>query len=185
MDIETVFPELEVIDDDTLRSGVVASWTTAAEDNGIGVTELERFPWFPPAQHELGMAADDVLLVDHVRDVTDCAVGLAEPLTQRDYVPNIDMDTVIAGALVHDVSKLYEFVGMDRTEIGRLLGHPYFGVSVTARADLPVEMAHIVLSHTPRTNVEPATLEAELIRRADEAAATAIHANVLSDLRDT
>jgi HD superfamily phosphodiesterase len=184
MDIETVFPELEAVDDDALRSGVARAWTIAADDNGIDVADLEAVPWFPPAQRELGMAADDVSLVEHVRDVTACAVGLAESLADREYVPGIDMDTVVAGALVHDVSKLYEFDGMERTEVGGLLGHPYFGVSVTARADLPVEMAHIVLSHTPRTNVEPATLEAAFVRRADEAAATAIKANVLTDLRD-
>ncbi|TKR26378.1 HD domain-containing protein [Natronomonas salsuginis] len=184
MDIQTVFPEIEAIEDDALRSSVAAAWATAAEDNGIDIADLEAVPWFPPAQRELGIADDDVLLVEHVRDVTACAVGLAESLTDRRYVPNIDMDVIVAGALVHDVSKLYEFDGMERTEIGRLLGHPHFGVLVTARADLPVEMAHIVLSHTPRTNVEPATLEAELVRRADEASETAIKANVLTDLRD-
>jgi 23S rRNA maturation-related 3'-5' exoribonuclease YhaM len=81
---------------------------------------------------------------------------------------------VIAGALVHDVSKLYEFDGMDQTDVGRLLGHPHYGVHIVSQAGLPVEVAHIVLSHTRRTTIDPATIEAEIVRRADETAASAI-----------
>jgi putative nucleotidyltransferase with HDIG domain len=130
------------------------------------------------------MDADEALLVDHVKDVTSCALGLAESLLSRDDDLDIDIDTVIAGALVHDVSKLYEFDGMERTEVGRLLGHPYYGVSVVSRANLPVEIAHIVLSHSSRTNVEPATLEAEIVRRADEVAAASLRTTAVDDLRD-
>ncbi|MFQ3318884.1 HD domain-containing protein [Natronomonas sp.] len=200
MDIESVFPEIESIEDDTLRTGVSTAWTTAAGVNGLEVEDLPEVPWLPPAQDDLGLAAEEALLVDHVRDVTACALGLAESLlaasaarSSRDPPSgrvsrhddlDIDLDTVIAGALIHDVSKLYEFDGMERTEVGRLLGHPYYGVSVVSRANLPVEIAHIVLSHSPRTSVEPATLEAELVRRADEAAAASIRAGAVDDLRD-
>ena len=78
--------------------------------------------------------------------------------------------TVIAGALVHDVSKLYEFDREARTDVGELLGHPHYGLAVVSQANLPVAVAHVVLSHSPKTGVDPATLEAELVRRADEAA---------------
>jgi hypothetical protein len=73
---------------------------------------------------------------------------------------------------------------MDPTPVYDLLGHPYWGVHIVAQAGLPVELAHVVLSHTSRTNVEPAFLEAELVRRADEAAASAIRLAYLDDLRD-
>jgi len=81
-------------------------------------------------------------------------------------------------------SKLAEFDGHDPTPVGDLLGHPYWGVHVVASAGLPAECAHVVLSHSGRTNVEPAFLEAELVRRADEAAANAIRAAYVPDLRD-
>ncbi|MFT4905617.1 MAG: hypothetical protein ACI8UR_002195, partial [Natronomonas sp.] len=35
MDIESVFPEIESIEDDTLRTGVSTAWTTAAGVNGL------------------------------------------------------------------------------------------------------------------------------------------------------
>jgi len=41
-----------------------------------------------------------------------------------------------------------------------------------------------VLSHTDRTPVEPAFFEAVIVKRADEAAAAAIRATALDDLRD-
>lgn len=183
MDVADVFPEIESIDDDTLRTGVETAWTTAAGVNGLDVAALPDVPWLPPVQRRLGIDADDETLVDHVRDVTACAVSLAEELVVRRNAA-VDLDTVLAGALVHDVSKLYEFDGMETTRVGELLGHPHYGVAVVSRAGLPVEIAHIVLSHSSRTTVEPATLEAAIVRRADEVAASAIRLTAVDDLRD-
>jgi hypothetical protein len=123
------------------------------------------------------------LAASAARPSRDPPSGRVSRLARNDDL-EVDLDTVIAGALVHDVSKLYEFDGMERTEVGELLGHPCYGVAVVSRANLPVEIAHVVLSHSPRTSVEPATLEAELVRRADEAAAASIRAGAVDDLRD-
>ena len=183
MDIVDVFPEIESINDDSLRTGVETAWTTAAGVNGVDIGALSDVPWLPSVQRELGIPAADETLVDHVRDVTACAVSLSEELIARRGT-DLDLDTVLAGALVHDVSKLYEFDGMETTAVGSLLGHPHYGVAVVARAGLPVEIAHITLSHSSRTSVEPATLEAEVVRRADEVAAAAIRLTAVDDLRD-
>ena len=105
MDIESVFPEIESIEDDGLRTGVATAWTTAAGVNGLDVADLPEQPWLPPEER----AEEQEPLVGHVRDVTACAVGLAESLLERRPDVAVDLDPVIAGALVHDVSKLYEF----------------------------------------------------------------------------
>ncbi len=178
-ELEELLPELDQIEDSDLRAGVREAWRSAIEETGI--ESLETVPWFPPVQRELDLP--DETLLTHVRDVTAGAVALAETLIERRDAA-IDLDTVVAGALVHDVSKLYEFDGMEDTPVGALLGHPYYGVHVVSRVGLPTEMAHIVLSHTRRTTVEPATIEAEIVRRADEAAAAAIRCEAVSDLRD-
>jgi hypothetical protein len=186
MDIEAVFPEIDGIEDEALGAGVVAAWTSALDDAGLEVEDLPEVPWSPLSQRAVGLAADEALLVDHVRDVVACALGLAEALTAEgsDSGPDVDLDTVLAGALVHDVSKVVEYDGMEHTAVGELLGHPYYGVTVALRADLPLEIAHVVLSHSPNTNVEPATLEAELVKRGDEAAAASIRAGATEDLRN-
>ena len=183
-DVEAVFPELRSIADERLRAGVAAAWTTACADAGIVTPEeLRAVPWFPPAERKLGVPEGAETLVEHVRDVTACAVGLAGTLDERRGA-DLDHDLLLAGALVHDVSKLAEFDGHDETPVGDLLGHPYWGIHVVASAGLPVELAHVVLSHTHRTNVEPAFLEAELVSLADGAAASAIRAAHVEDLRD-
>jgi HD superfamily phosphodiesterase len=93
------------------------------------------------------------------------------------------MDMVIAGALLHDCDKAYEFDGMERTEIERLIGHPYYGIHLVEQAGLPHEMAHVVLCHSPRTNVEPAFLEAQIVLTADEVAADVLIAEDSTELR--
>ncbi|RXK51830.1 HD domain-containing protein [Halorientalis pallida] len=177
--VRTAFPELDEIERDQLRAGVIDAWVGAM--NQAGIDALESVPWLPPTQRDLGL--DDERLVPHVRDVCACAVAIADRLVARRSI-EIDLDTVIAGAPVHDVSKLAEFDGLEPTPVYDLLGHPYYGVHVVARAGLPMELAHIVLSHTSRTAVEPATIEAEVVRRADEAAAAAIRTAALDDLRN-
>jgi putative nucleotidyltransferase with HDIG domain len=177
-DIEACFPELASISDDALREGVRRAWETACADNGV--EDLADVPWYPPVQHALDLP--DEKLVPHVREVTAGVLGLADALSEG-REPGIDRDLLVAGALVHDVSKLYETHGMEETRLGSLLGHPHFGVHVVTAAGLPVEIAHIVLSHTPLTSVEPAFLEAALVRRVDQAAAAAIEAEALDDLR--
>lgn len=178
-DVLAAFPELAAIDDPELRERVRDCWSRACAANGVD--DLDEVPWFPPAQTELGIEGET--LVGHVRDVVACARALADALADSRGT-DVDRDRLVAGALVHDVSKLYEFEGMAATTTGDLLGHPYYGVHCVAAAGLPVEYAHVVLSHTSRTSVEPAFLEAELVRRADEAAAAAIRATALDDLRD-
>ncbi len=179
--VEQAFPELDLIRDDDLRERCIEAWTTAMAETDVAGTDLDAVPWFPPAQRRLDL--DDEYLVDHVRDVARLAVSLTETLHERREVA-CPLDTVLAGALVHDVSKLHEFSGLDETPVGDLLGHPHYGVHVVARAGLPVELSHIVLSHTERTTVEPATLAAAVVKRADEVAASAIRMRVLDDLRE-
>lgn len=184
MKLDSVFPEIRSVENETLRANVASAWTNATDENDVAIEDLGDVPWFPPAQRNLGLDADEATLVGHVRDVTACAVGLVDSLAERRSTLDVDLDTVVAGALVHDVSKLYEFDGMEPTEIDDLLGHPHFGVAVAAQAGLPAEILHIVLSHSHRTAVEPATLEAKIVRRADQVAAAEIRASVVDDLRE-
>ncbi len=174
------FPQITEITDDGLREQVVDAWVVAMDDNDI--RELESVYWFPPAQNELGIPDEN--LVDHVREVIDGSMHMAEQLlASRDA--DISVDIVTAGAVVHDVSKLYEFTGLETTDLGELLVHPHYGVSVTAQVGLPVSVQHIVLSHSPQTAVEPTTLEAEIVCRIDQICGSAIRATAERDLRET
>ncbi|MFB6205918.1 MAG: HD domain-containing protein [Haloglomus sp.] len=178
--VEECFPELDAIADSDLRAGVVDAWLAGAGEGGVD--DLRAVSWLPPTERELGIQGEESL-VAHVRAVVACARALADALADRRGTA-VDGDLLVAGALVHDISKLVEFDGAEPTSTYDLLGHPYHGVHLVAAAGLPVELAHIVLSHTSRTSVEPAFLEAALVRRADEIAATAIRAGAVDDLRN-
>lgn len=169
--VERAFPHLDAIEDDALRAGIRRAWVTAVEENDVD--DLESVPWLPPRQERLGLP--DETLAAHVRDVVAGSLALAESLAEtRGDRLDVSMDLVLAGALVHDVSKLYEYDGMEETAVGDLLGHPHFGVHVAAAAGLPLAVQHVVLAHSPRSAVEPATLEARLVTWADRAAVAAI-----------
>ena len=179
--VRAAFPAIERFQDEALREGVLRTWEIAMADNEVD--DLAAVPWFPPAQAKLDLP--DETLVDHVREVVDGSIALAETLVSaRGDRLELSMDVLLAGALVHDVSKLYEHHGHEETPTGHFLGHPHAGVHPTMAAGLPAEVVQITLSHTDRTTVEPATLEAEIVKRADEVVAAAIRMRSLEDLRD-
>jgi hypothetical protein len=178
-EIREAFPELEEFDDPALAEGVERAWEIALEE--AGRPDLATYPWFMPYQAKLGLG--DELLVPHTREVTAAALALAESLIETRGM-DIDTDLIRAGGLVHDVSHLREFDGEEWTRAGDLLGHPYHGQYVARRAELPVEVEHMVLSHTVLTNVEPAFIEAELLRDVDLAVANSIRSRTVDDLRD-
>lgn len=177
--IHDTFPEIDEIEEENIRSGVVDAWRIALKENDV--PNLEAFPWFGPYQAKLGLSNE--LLPDHIRDVTAAAVGIAEAFVERRDA-SIDLDIVIAGALVHDVSQVREVDGDEWTQAGRLLGHPYYGIYIVRAAELPVIIENIVLSHSAVTSVEPATLEAAIVKHADAATASAIQSRAYDDLRE-
>jgi putative nucleotidyltransferase with HDIG domain len=176
--VRQAFPAIEEISDDELRERVLRVWVESLEETGTALAEV---PWFPPVQNDLDLP--DERLVPHVNDVVDAAVSLAELLRDR-RGSDVSMDLVRAGALVHDVSKLYEFDGDEATDVEDALGHPHYGIVPAARAELPTEVLNVVLSHSSRTSVEPSTLEATIVKRADEVAAAAIRAEAAPDPRE-
>jgi putative nucleotidyltransferase with HDIG domain len=178
-DIRDAFPELDDFDDPELAEGVERAWEIGLEE--AGEPDLASYPWFAPYQEQLGLG--DELLAPHTREVTAAALSLAESLVETRRM-DIDLDLIRAGALVHDVSHLREFDGTEWAPAGVLLGHPYHGQYVARRAGLPVEVEHMVLSHTVLTNVEPAFIEAELLRDADLAIANAVRSRSIDDLRN-
>jgi 23S rRNA maturation-related 3'-5' exoribonuclease YhaM len=172
--IEEVFPELDEIEDDELRQQVVRSYEITIEEGEFD--PLTDAPWGPHFEE-----AGDQRLVTHVREVvaisiavTDCMMGLRRIDVNRDYV--------VAGALVHDISKFFEYAGDTPTNIRNLLVHPHFCVYVLEKANIPVEVQHIAISHTGRSSIKPNTMEARIVSKSDWLAAESIYWETTGDV---
>jgi 3'-5' exoribonuclease len=97
-------------------------------------------------------------------------------------------DLLMAGALLHDIGKLEELsygVSTDYSVEGNLVGHISIGLGMVRDAireipdfpdELRVEIEHLILSHHGARElgspVEPMTVEAFLLARADDLDAT-------------
>lgn len=166
--VRTAFPELEAITDDDLRQRVVDVWTRAIEDNDV---DLESMAWWPPLETELEGGA--VTTVEHVRAVTGLTIAIADAMTE--FVgTDIDRDVAIAGALLHDCSKLYELDGDATGELHEWLPHPHYAVHVLAAAGCSEHLQHIAVAHSPASAVEPRTIEARAVELADQLAVEAL-----------
>ncbi|MBN2252870.1 MAG: HD domain-containing protein [Kosmotogaceae bacterium] len=101
------------------------------------------------------------------------------------YSESVDKDLLIAGALLHDVGKVYEYAvtpsGIDRTNDGELVGHIAMGIEMIGRAIskiqgfpryLQTEIKHLLLSHHGEMEwgspVIPKTTEAIVLHIADD-----------------
>lgn len=75
-----------------------------------------------------------------------------------DQYPNLDRQTLLAGALFHDIGKIEEMyinLTTEYTDIGKLLGHLFLGVTLLTpflnksglEDDLKTHLKHLILSH--------------------------------------
>ena len=117
-------------------------------------------------------------LLEHTLGV----VRLADSFS--DLYPKLDRDLMIAGAMLHDIGKLYEMGGLVATEytaVGRLLGHIVIGSELVGKAcdkiegfpeSLKLQLQHIIVSHHGKQEFGspclPQTPEAMALFRADE-----------------
>lgn len=167
-EVREAVPEFDEIADDELREKVLDVWATALVEGEYD--SLDQVTW--------GGGYDEITdegQTLHAREVTRCAIALADTLVEtRDL--DVDRDVVVAGALLHDVSKFHETAPgtTEKTELGELLTHPHYTVHMLEEAGLSRHLQHIALVHTHRSKPMPKTMEAQIVVLADAASADAI-----------
>jgi len=157
-------PEIELIGDQSLKDGVVYTWQLAFKD-----TLWQRLDEVPFAAD----AAPGISLIQHTRAVVQAAIQLAKIMSAT-HGMKVELDKLIAGAALHDVSKLVECEPPDGRQvsvIGKRFPHGFYGAVFAIQAGLPDEIAHLIVSHTHTSPVSPQTLEGVIIRDADYAVA--------------
>jgi putative nucleotidyltransferase with HDIG domain len=83
----------------------------------------------------------------------------------------VDMDVLIAGAILADVGKLLEYDKKEGKVVqgsyGKYLRHPFSGVSLAEACDVPPEVCHIIAAHAGEGDHVKRSVEAYIVHHAD------------------
>ena len=159
--------QLELISDPALRDKVVNVWVNAMKLGGWAVDDLENIPF------TLLVDTQGVSLIDHTIAVTESAYSMAIAMreTYERAGFKLNLDWLVAGALLHDVGKLLELeqsgTSYRKSYRGKCLRHPMWGAVLAAQEGLPDEVCNIIAYHSREGEGNPIRIETILIRHAD------------------
>ncbi|TSA30621.1 MAG: HDIG domain-containing protein [Bacteroidetes bacterium] len=167
-EVLTLWPELMWIADEDLREKTARTWELALERSILTPADLERIPFTLLAGPDM-----QVSFMAHKRCVVHVARESALKMIEffGSDMP-IDMDVLIAGAILADVGKLLEYE-LDENgksfqgSYGRYLRHPFSGVSLAEQCDVPPSVCHIIATHAGEGNMVKRTVEAYIVHHAD------------------
>lgn len=163
-----LWPELYWIHDEELRYKTAKTWQLALEKSVLKIDDLKRIPFTLLCGPDL-----KVSFMDHKRAVVHIARDAGEKMKEffKDELP-VDMDVLIAGAILADVGKLLEYVldedgNAVQGDYGKYLRHPFSGVSLAESCEVPPEVCHIIATHAGEGNMVKRTTEAYIVHHAD------------------
>jgi hypothetical protein len=166
-EILAALPELNLIQDTTLRDKVIAVWIESLQTGGFSLEEMKQIPF--------AMLGDQpsITLLERVRAVCHTCIAIADSLlASYGKRLTINRDVLIAGALLADVGKFMEYERrkdgtLRKAPRGELLRHPFTGVGLAFRQSLPVEVMHIIAVHSKEGDHVRRSTEAVIYHHAD------------------
>lgn len=149
-DIYRIFPELNELSDPALKEKCAETWLDAIESGHW--EEKGGMENIPVVVAGLSKSCPETN-VSHTRSVARLALGMYEDLEKNyPYANGCDRDTVIAGAIMHDVGKLLEYDRVDGqycfAEDHLKFNHPSIGAYLAQKHGLPKDVVHIILAHS-------------------------------------
>ncbi|MBC8400814.1 MAG: HDIG domain-containing protein [Candidatus Marinimicrobia bacterium] len=161
-----IWPEINWIKDDKLREKTLEAWVFAIENSVLTPEDLEVIPF------SLLIKDCRVSFMNHKHTCVQLAVDIAKRMQDNfgDEI-EIDMDILIAGAILIDIGKLLEYEIVDgkltTSNTGKIVRHPFSGVAIAARFDLPAEVQHIIGTHSKEGDLGYRTVESIIVHHAD------------------
>jgi len=163
-------PELADVRDEELRRKAIEAWAYSLSETS-----------FPRVSAIPGEATPGVFVLKrgnqahHLRSVARIAVNIADDFTTAFPEAVVNRDVVLAGALLHDVGKAWEFEpdnlkrwAADKSQSGSpSMRHPVYGAHICITVGLPEEIAHIALGHSYEGDLMMRSLECTIVHRAD------------------
>jgi putative nucleotidyltransferase with HDIG domain len=164
--ILAAIPEFDLITDADLRSNVLQVWEDAIADGGWSFDAIEQMPFSVHVEN------CNITFIEHVRTVCKMCVAVADVLTESyGDRTRLNMDHLVAGALLADVGKLIEYQLKDGEIIisdrGRHLRHPFTGVAMSHCRDIPTEVQHIIATHSKEGEMMIRSNESVIFHHAD------------------
>lgn len=160
--------ELSWIVNEELRQKVADTWELALSKSVLSEEDLRSIPFTLLAGPDL-----KVSFMDHKRAVVhisrdaglQCKKFFGEDLS-------VDMDVLIAGAILADVGKLLEYEKDEQGksivgDYGKYLRHPFSGVSLAEQCGVPADVCHIIAAHAHEGDLVKRTTEAYIVHHAD------------------
>ncbi len=168
MDINELWGELTWIEDPDLRAQTAKTWELALERSVLTPEDLQRIPFTLKAGPDM-----KVSFMAHKRAVVHIARDAALKMIEffGEELP-INLDVVIAGAILADVGKLLEYELDENGNsfqgvYGKYLRHPFSGVSLAEECGVPAEVCHIIAAHATEGDLVKRTTEAYIVHHAD------------------
>ena len=170
-EIANLFPDIMAITNESLRNKVAAVWnesiTTGCGGKGWTFDEMRQIKFTL-------LAGDiDMRFVEHLNSCVKQCIAIADVLNSvfGDRVP-INRDYLIAGALLADVGKMLEFDKDSEGNVikgtyGEALRHPFSGVGLCFKHDVPPEVMHIVATHSHEGDKVQRSIESIIFHHAD------------------
>jgi putative nucleotidyltransferase with HDIG domain len=162
----SIWPEIDWIKDKELREKTLDCWVYAIENSVLTPEDLEIIPF------SLLIKDCKISFMNHKRTTVQLAVDIAKKMTENfGNEIKIDMDLLIAGAILIDVGKLVEYDKVDgkltTSKAGKMLRHPFSGVAIADRFGLPPEIQHIIAYHAKEGDDAKRSVEAIIVHHAD------------------
>jgi len=164
--VHELWPELDWIGDDALREATARTWELALARSPLTAADLDTIPF------TLLVPDLEVSFMAHKRCVVHVARASAEKMSEffGDDLP-LDMDVVIAGAILADVGKLLEYDIRDgkscKSDMGKFVRHPFSGVGLAMEAGVPAAVLHIIAAHAGEGDLVKRSTEAYIVHHAD------------------
>lgn len=158
IDIEKAFSkELQWIKDKDIKEKVVEVWEKAAKQGNW--KSLDDAPFTL-------LIENSGKLIDHTKRITNLAKAVYDLRKEE-----INLDFLIAGALLHDVGKLLEYVkekgSYVKSEFGKKFRHPVSGALLAKELGLPDEVVLIIYAHSHEGDKIKRSPEAVIVNHCD------------------
>lgn len=161
-----IWPEIKWIKNEELSEKTIQCWIYAIESSVLSAEDLQVIPF------SLLIKDCKISFMNHKRTAVQLSVDIAKRMMDNfgDEI-KIDMDFLISGAILIDVGKLIEYDKINgqltTSKTGKLLRHPFSGVAIADRFNLPPEVQHIIAYHAKEGDLAKRSVEAIIVHHAD------------------